>query len=73
MKEKKRDCKQMVEVQTRKRMNKIGRVGGGRRERRGIIHCRNLGIQPARVKGEKKCLHCCFHYLAAVILQALYL
>lgn len=33
----------------------------------------DAGIRPTRVKGEerKKCLHCCFHYLAAVVLQAL--
>ena len=69
---KKRNCKQMVEVQTRKRRNKID-SGRGRRERNNTLSGENLGRRPAGVKGEKKkCLHCCFYYLAAVILLYLW-
>lgn len=65
---KKKNCKQMVEVQARKRRNKID-SGRGRRERNNTLSGENLGRRPAGVKGEKKkCLHCCFYYLAAVIL-----
>ena len=55
MKEKKRkkNCKQMVEVQTRKRRNKIDSGRGGR-DRNNTLSGENLGRRPAGVKGGEK-------------------